>query len=125
MKSIRLDENWLCIIGKNRKENWKILEDTQKEINKELKEETTNNVFFFHLSSFPSCFVILKSKEKISDHPGIEIIKKASLICLENTKYKNLNNIYVDYTNISNVKKTENVGEIEYISLRKVFKIKV
>ena len=101
--------NYICIVGNNAKENWELLEQAEP------------NHLFFHLTSFPSCYVILQTEEKV----GINIIETCSRVCLENTKYDSCKNVNVDYTKISNVKKGEKVGEIEYISNRKVEKIKI
>lgn len=98
----------MYVIGKNKQDNWRIL------------NEARDADVFFHLSSFSSCYVILK-EEFITD----ENIQICARLCKENTKYKHLNDIMVDMTVCSNVKRGENVGEVYYKSNRKVFKIKV
>lgn len=108
MKVIEV-ENYICLVGQNAKENWSLLTNAkQKHI-------------FFHLSSFPSCYVILQTDEKVND----DIIAQCARICLENTKYKNMCDVYVDYTPVSNTKKGDVVGEVVYKSMRKVSKIKL
>ena len=103
-------ENILCKIGENAVENWKLYD--------EAKEEH----LFFHLSSFPSCYVILETSfGQVSD----TIIKSAALACLKNTKYLNIKNIKVDYTFCGNISKGDKVGEIIYKSNKKVKKIKL
>jgi predicted ribosome quality control (RQC) complex YloA/Tae2 family protein len=88
-----------CKIGQNAKENWCIL------------EKSNQSDIFFHLTHYPSCYVILETEdEKIEN----DIKENCALLCVENTKYKNIRNISVDYTEVSNVKKGEIVGEIEY-----------
>ena len=99
---------YACLVGGNAKDNWKIL------------EESTTTDTFFHLSSFPSCYVILRC-----EFPDISLIMECASVCLENTKYKNLREVYVDYTHVRNVKKGDVIGEVEYLSHRKVKKIKV
>lgn len=106
MKNI-LIENINSVIGENSKENWKLLENTKPEY------------LFFHLSSFPSCYVIYESKEI----PNIEIIKQLAILCKKNTKYKNIPNLKVDYTLCNNIIKGEIEGEIYYKSNKKVKKI--
>jgi predicted ribosome quality control (RQC) complex YloA/Tae2 family protein len=101
--------NVKCIVGSNAADNWDIL-DKSKPYN-----------MFFHLSSFPSCYVILKT----DDYPLENEIKEAALTCKNNTKYKNLKDIKVDYTFCKNVEKGSVVGEIVYKSNRKVKQIKV
>jgi predicted ribosome quality control (RQC) complex YloA/Tae2 family protein len=99
----------LCIIGTNSKENWEIFDSSDE-----------NNIFF-HLSSFPSCYVILKTIEI----PSYDTLREAAIICKGNTKYKNIPNLKVDYTQCKNIIKGENVGEIIYKSNKKVKQIKV
>jgi predicted ribosome quality control (RQC) complex YloA/Tae2 family protein len=94
-------------VGTNANENWKILSDS-------LDCHT-----FLHLSSFPSCYVIIEYE----GIPELDIIKEAANICKINTKYKNLKNIKVDYTLCSNVIKGDIVGEVFYKSNKKVKQI--
>lgn len=100
--------NCICWIGQNAEDNWKILEQAE------------DGYYFFHLSSFPSCYVILATTE-----PSQEEIQKSAEACKRNTKYRNMKNVHVDYTKISNVEKGDDLGEVLYKSLRKVQKIKL
>ena len=100
-------ENIKCIIGQNAEENWKILDDTKP------------NNLLFHLTSFPSCYVILESE----NDPSIDIIKNAAALCKQNTKYKNIPILKVDYTKCENILKGDKIGEIFFKSNRKVNKI--
>ena len=109
MKTLDI-ENIVCKIGENSSENWKMFD--------EAKEEH----LFFHLSSFPSCYVILETS---FGHVSEDIIKSAATVCLKNTKYRNLKNIKVDYTFCGNVNKGDKVGEIFYKSNKKVKQIKL
>jgi len=108
-----LIQNYPCFIGENAKENWDIL--TKAYLNK------NPNYLFFHLSSFPSCYVILHSEEKVENN----VIEECARLCLDHTKFRNMKGIYVDYTFISNTRKGDIVGEVEYISGRKVKKIRM
>jgi len=103
-------EGYKYKLGKDKKENWKIL------------TEAKSSDLFFHLSSFPSCYLILECDET---SPPINVLNIASFICKVNTKYRNVQNIKVDCTFCGNVRKTENEGEIEYISNRKVNQITI
>lgn len=94
-------------VGTNATENWELLSQTKD-----------TNVFL-HLSSFPSCYVIIET----DGIPDIDILKEAANICKNNTKYKNLKNIKVDYTLCSNLIKGDIVGEVYYKSNKKVKQI--
>lgn len=108
MKTIQI-ERFTCHIGENAKDNWNLL------------DQSDDNDILFHLTSFPSCYVILKDGEKIDE----VILEKSAKICLQNTKYRRMKNVYVDYTPVSNAEKGEKIGELFYRSNRKVHKIKV
>ena len=112
MKTIVLNENdrnVSCIVGENAKDNWAMLDNVS---NKEY--------YFLHLTSFPSCFVILQSET-----PTCLELKEAGLLCKKNTKYKNLRNTKVDYCKCSNVVNGSVCGEVEFKSMRKVCKITI
>ena len=98
-----------ALIGSNAKENWNIL------------DLANPDDVFFHLSSFPSCYLILESE----GIPEYETINESALCCKNNTKYRNVPNIKVDYTLCSNVIKGTKVGEVIYKSNKKVFQIKI
>lgn len=113
MKEIFI-ENIKCKIGNNAQENWNLL------------EMASDNHLFFHLSSFPSCYVILELEDEIKDFFILnKILEKAALECKLNTKYKNLKNIKVDYCLVSNVIKGDILGEVYYKSNRKIKNIMV
>lgn len=102
-------QNYKCVVGKSKEENWKLL------------DESNPNYLFFHLTSFPSCYVILQTEEKVDNN----VIIECASLCLNNTKFRHLKNVYVDYTVVENVKKGDKVGEIWYKSFRKVNKVKI
>ena len=110
----KIINNIKCKIGNNAEENWKLLDDSKE------------HHIFFHLSSFPSCYVILELEEIVED---LFILNKtlelAALECKLNTKYKNLKHIKVDYCPVSNVIKGKNVGEVYYKSNKKVKNVMV
>ena len=110
MKTLTIN-NTLCNIGSNAKENWELLE----------KCKPTD--VLFHLSSFPSCYVILQNDTV--EFPTLDILKEVALNCKLNTKYKNLKDIKVDYTLCKNVEKGDVLGELIYKSNKKVLSIKI
>ena len=97
-------------IGQNAQENWNIL------------DEAHEGFWFFHLSAFPSCYVIWECDD---ENPPLEAIKELARICLIHTKHKNAKNIKVDYTQCKNVEKGDVIGEISYVSKRKVFSVRI
>ena len=107
MKNIYID-NINYKVGRSAKDNWELL------------DESKANDFFFHLSSFSSPYVIVETND-LTD----EIIYNASVLCKDFTKYRYMNNLKVDYCLCSNVKKTDNVGEIMYKKKRAVKQFKI
>jgi len=99
------------IVGQNATDNWDMLNIPS------IKEYD----IFFHLSSFPSCYVILITNDVIVSQK--DIITGASL-CKSNSKYRH-QSLYVDMTPFSNIKKGGVVGEVIYKSRKKVKKIKI
>ena len=109
MKNIHI-RDIKCHIGQNKNDNWKLLDSIN---NKEY--------YFFHLSSFSSPYVFAETEFLIDN----KIIKDIAKVCLSNTKYKNIKNIKVDYCKVKNLQKGNNIGEVIYISNRKVKQIKI
>lgn len=109
MKVFDLEDNIKCFLGETAKENWDLLDKSKK------------HNMFFHLSSFPSGYVITDYEGVISN----EILIKASKICKDNSKYKNLRNIKIDYCMCGNLIKGNEVGIVYYKSLRVVKQIKL
>lgn len=106
MKEIEYNET-IFKVGKNASENWELLNEN-------------NNYIWFHLESFPSCYVVCCNEE-----PTDDMILYGAKLCKENTKYRNFNNIKISYTPLSNLKKAEKVGMVYIKSNRKVKKIGV
>lgn len=107
MKTFRY-ENFICKLGESAKENWSLLDSAEK------------HHIFFHLSSFPSGYVILECDEEIST----DMLQTSAQICKEGTKYRNLRNLKVDYCRCDNLEKGTKVGEVIFKSNKKVNKIK-
>lgn len=108
MKTIA-DNEVIIKIGQNASENCSLLTSSNPDD------------LFFHLSSFPSCFVILETKDTDLEQTLIY----CATLCKEHTKFKFIPNISVDYCKCSNVKLIGTRGEIEYISNRQVKKLQV
>ena len=96
-------------IGTNAAENWGLLAAASQED------------YFFHLSAFPSAYVILQHRRELTE----DMIRTGARLCKEATKYRHYRNLKVDYCPCSNLEKGESMGEVEYKSNRKVGTVKV
>lgn len=90
------------VVGKNAADNWNIIRDSEQDH------------WWFHLNSFPSPHVIFRNTD-IND----DIVSVVSEICKARSKYKNVKNVKVVYTRVSNLRPTDTVGEVEFVSKRK------
>lgn len=93
------DGEWTIIIGKNKEENWKIIDDASP------------SDIWFHMQDIPSCHVILKTTEPMKNI-GKDVLKRCGLLCKMNSKAKSERKTNVIYSEIENVRKTTNVGEV-------------
>ena len=102
------DNDSEVVIGSNAQENWKII-----------RESEPSHVWF-HLNSFPSPHVIIRS-----DNPTPSEIEAAAILCKSRSKYKNVRNIKVVYTKVDNLELGDEVGSVHIISERgcKYFRI--
>ena len=106
-------------IGKTAQENWDLL-DTSTKIN--------NDYIWFHLNSFPSCYVIMYSTIKdleslYSPNEVQEFLNYGANLCKENSKYSYLNDLKILYSPLKKLKKTEKVGEVIVSGKRKTIKL--
>jgi predicted ribosome quality control (RQC) complex YloA/Tae2 family protein len=90
---------WEIIIGRNKDENWKLIDDASP------------NDIWFHVTDMPSCHVILKTDKNLRNIEK-DVLKRCALLCKMNSKAKTLNKCSIMYTEIENIKKTKNVGEV-------------
>ena len=90
---------YTIIIGKNKNENWSIIDDA------------SGTDLWFHISEMPSCHVILKNDENLRCIPR-QVIKRCAYLCKINSSAKTMSNCDVIYTSVSNVKKTSIVGQV-------------
>lgn len=85
-------------VGENAKENYRLIDISNK------------NDLWFHLKDVPSPHVVIHChKYKLLD---IETIRYVGELCKENSKYSDNDSIEVIYTEIKNIKKTENIGTV-------------
>lgn len=98
------------VIGQSSKENWNIL-DVYKKIN--------DKYIWFHLNSFPSCYVIMLS-DNINN---MDLLNYGAFLCKNNTKYRYLKDIKICYTTLNKIKKGNKIGEVEIIGKRNCIKL--
>ena len=87
-------------IGQDAEDNWNILSAAK------------GKHWFFHLTDFPSCYVILECNEPTEDEK-----MQCAKLCRDHTKHKLSGQVKVDATQCSNVKfdrKRDVVGECDY-----------
>tara|TARA_B100000902_G_C26819675_1_gene673311 strand:+ start:70 stop:414 length:345 start_codon:yes stop_codon:yes gene_type:complete len=103
------------IIGQNANENWNILENACK---------INDNYIWFHLNSFPSCFVIMYSSiDDLCDSSLNDYLTYGATLCKQNTKYRNLADLKICYTQLKKLKKTNKIGEIIISGKRNIIKL--
>lgn len=90
---------YTIIIGKNKNENWSIIDDA------------SGTDLWFHISEMPSCHVILKHDENLRFVPR-QVIKHCAYLCKINSSAKTMSKCDVIYAPVSNVKKTNIVGQV-------------
>jgi predicted ribosome quality control (RQC) complex YloA/Tae2 family protein len=96
-------EEKIIKIGQSAKENWDLIDNSNK------------NYIWLHLDSFPSCHIVIED-----ENPSNELLLEGARLCKDNTKYRNLKNLKICYTNISNLIKGNEIGSVSYKSNRKV-----
>ena len=107
MKSFEINEVTV-LLGETAKENWSLI------------DEASDDYIWMHLNSFPSGHIIIQS-DSLDD----TILNEAASLCKQNTKYRNLSNLKICYTKVSNLIKGEKVGSVHFKSNRKVNTIKL
>ena len=95
-------------LGETAKENWQLI------------GESNSDHMWMHLNSYPSGHIVIKS-DNVTD----ELLQEAAQLCKENTKYRNLRNLKLCYTKVSNLKDGEKPGSVHFKSNRQVKTIKI
>lgn len=91
-------ENNKIIIGENATENDYIVKNAKQ------------TDIWFHLADFPSCHVIIDCSSEFPINK--QMINYCANLVKENTKYKNIPKVKVNYTQIKNVKTTNIKGQV-------------
>jgi predicted ribosome quality control (RQC) complex YloA/Tae2 family protein len=95
------------IVGRNAKENWNLIDNSEKED------------LWFHIDDKPSCHVFIKKSLNCNIIPMSIIIRGAQL-CKEYSKYKNDKKIKIIYTKINNIKKSKEIGSVIILNNKKL-----
>lgn len=97
---IHLNKTYEILIGKNKFNNWQILDESMK------------TDILFHVSNSSSSYVILKNmNEKKKDIPK-QVIKRCACLCKTHSTSNNENNCEIIYTFIKNCEKGEKIGSV-------------
>ena len=98
------------LVGTNAQDNFDIIDESEEDD------------LWFHLSDYSSCHVISKMPQdiKLDKKQKLQIIKQGALICKQNSKYKSEPNLDVIYTNISNVTKSNVIGQVEALNVKHI-----
>ena len=103
MKVLEYMDIKFCI-GQNAKENWDLFE--------QLKTENCDYIWF-HLNSFSSPYVIMKSTLfELNDNSRNDFLIFGANLCKQNTKYRDLKDIKICYTSLKKLKKGDQIGEV-------------
>jgi len=88
------------IIGKNKQDNWRII------------DESSPTDIWFHVADYPSSHVILKTNGELLKNIPKQIINRCACLCKSHSSVPSMKNCEIVYTQISNVKKTNIVGQV-------------
>ena len=98
-------------IGQNKNENWELIDAAEK------------TDIWFHIEDLASCHVVLKNLENVNlrDVPR-QVIKRCAYLCKINSSIlvKSMSKCNVIYTPISEVVKTDIVGQVSVSNYKTV-----
>lgn len=114
MKTI-IYNNIQFTLGQNAQDNWNILEQLEK---------INSDYIWFHVNSFPSCYVIMHcSLEDLRDNSCNDFLIYGAQLCKSNSKYKNYKNLKICYTSSQTYKKNTKNWRGYYYWKKKYYKI--
>lgn len=107
LKNINRDIVYL--IGTNAQDNFDVIDASQPDD------------LWFHVKDMPSCHVVAKIPDDISDRKQIlSIAKRGAILCKQHSKYSSVQNLEIIYTAIKNVEKTAIPGSVNTTSTKSV-----
>ena len=95
------------IVGRNSKENWNLIDESEKED------------LWFHIDNKPSCHVFISKPFECDTFPK-DVIIRASVLCKNYSKSRNDSKVKVIYTTIDNIKKGKDIGSVFIINSKKL-----
>lgn len=106
MKTLQAGD-FTVLVGESAQENWDLIDQARKQ------------GWFFHLTDFPSPYVVLECGKV---EPNAHIKLRCAELCVEHSKQRNSGKVKVDVTPVSNVKvdKKDMLGECDYKNEGKV-----
>tara|TARA_Y100001970_G_scaffold269017_1_gene360913 strand:+ start:352 stop:669 length:318 start_codon:yes stop_codon:yes gene_type:complete len=102
----KIVDNIIILIGENSEENDNLIKEKNKKY------------FWFHLKNGPSPHGIIKT-----DKPTNKQIYICANLVKENSKQKNMKNVYVEYTQLKNIRSTKILGTVILKNSPKYIKI--
>lgn len=91
------NKEYIILIGKDKANNWQLIDDAK---------ETD---LWFHVSNSPSAHIILQTEERSIPR---QVITRCACICKSKSSKKSDKKCEIIYTTISNVNKTNIVGQV-------------
>ncbi len=95
-------ENSCLVVGTSARNNWDIIRESEP------------GHLWFHLDSFPSPHVILRSNE-----PSRAEIECAASLCKSRSRYRKVRNVRVVYTRVHNLDLADEVGAVDIVSKKR------
>jgi predicted ribosome quality control (RQC) complex YloA/Tae2 family protein len=93
------DDTYIILIGKNKNENNDLIDGADKDD------------MWFHVQDIPSCHVLLKHHINVKKYPQ-QVIKRCAYLCKIHSNAKTLQKCNIIYTTVSNITKTNHIGEV-------------
>jgi predicted ribosome quality control (RQC) complex YloA/Tae2 family protein len=105
------NNEYTIYVGQNKTENWQLIDASEK------------TDIWFHVEGAPSCHVILVNlnRVKLRDVPR-QVIKRCAYLCKVNSSalIKSMAKCVVNYTPISEIVKTDIVGQVSVSNYKSV-----
>ena len=100
---------WQINIGLNKQDNWNLIDNSKP------------NDIWFHVDSAPSAHIILSNEEnfQLNKIPQ-QVITRCACLCKSHSKSKSIKDCIIIYTYISNIKKTDKIGEVECTNIKQI-----